>query len=39
MQSLTDAIKKRVDMINDPKEIVEDLELENFNLNNLESAF
>jgi len=32
-------IKQRIDMVNDPKEIVEDLEFENFSVGHLEKSF
>lgn len=31
--------KSRIDLVNDPKEIIEDLELENFSVNHLEASF
>jgi hypothetical protein len=33
------AVRQRVDLINDPKEIIEDLELENFSIGHLEKSF
>jgi hypothetical protein len=38
-QRVNEVIKKRVDMVNDPREIVEDLEFENFSVSHLEKSF
>ena len=37
--ALNRALQTRIDMLNDPKDIVDDLEFENFSINHLEASF
>jgi len=37
--NVKDTLQRRVDLINDPKEVLESLEVENFSFETLEDAF